>query len=96
MAPVRRLVVDILKPHTPKLLEYTRELSTLESVGGVSASLTELDQEVQNVELTFEGEDLSFDSIEAKVEDLGGTVHSVDEVSCGEYIVEDRRTLQDD
>jgi hypothetical protein len=95
MAPVRRLVVDVLKPHTPTLLEYTRELATVESVGGVTSSLIELDQEVQNVKLTFEGEDLSVDAIEGKVEDLGGTVHSVDEVSCGEYVVEDRTTLQD-
>lgn len=66
-----------------------------ESVDGVNASLIELDNEVQNVKLTFEGDDVEFDSVETAVERLGGTVHSVDQVACGERVVEDRRTLQD-
>ena len=95
MAPVRRLVVDVLKPHDPPLLEFARRISEVETVEGVSASLIELDNEVQNVKLTFEGDGLSFESIEAAVERLGGTVHSVDEVVCGERVVEDRPTHQD-
>jgi hypothetical protein len=95
MAPVRRLVVDVLKPHDPPLLEFARRAGDVEGVEGVSASLIELDNEVQNVKLTFEGETLDFDDIEATVERLGGTVHSVDQVACGERVVEDRPTHQD-
>lgn len=95
MARVRRLVIDVLKPHTPPLLEFTKRVGEVEGVDGVNASLIELDNEVQNVKLTFEGEDVEFESVEAAVERLGGTVHSVDQVACGERIVEDRQTLQD-
>ena len=95
MAPVRRLIVDVLKPHDPPLLEFTTRLGDVEGVGGVNASLIELDNEVQNVKLTFEGESLSFDAIEEAVERLGGAVHSVDQVACGERVVENRRTPQD-
>lgn len=95
MASVRRLVVDVLKPHDPPLLGFTDQVAQTESVDGVTASLIELDQEVQNVKLTFEGEDVDFDAIEAAIENLGGSVHSVDQVACGEYVVTDRRTLQD-
>jgi hypothetical protein len=95
MAPVRRLVVDVLKPHDPSLLEFAKRVGDVEGVEGVSASLIELDNEVQNVKLTFEGETLDFDDIEAAVERLGGTVHSVDQVACGERVVEDRPTHQD-
>jgi hypothetical protein len=95
MAPVRRLVVDVLKPHDPPLLEFARRTGDVEGVEGVSASLIELDNEVQNVKLTFEGETLDFDDIEATVERLGGTIHSVDQVACGERVVEDRPTHQD-
>ena len=95
MTPVRRLVVDILKPHDPPLLEFTRQVAEADGVEGASASLIELDQEVQNVKLTFEGEDVDFDAVEAQIESLGGTVHSVDQVACGAYVVEDRHTLQD-
>ncbi|WP_132061203.1 DUF211 domain-containing protein [Halorussus amylolyticus] len=95
MASVRRLVIDVLKPHDPTLLEFTERVTETDSVNGVSSSLIELDQEVQNVKITFEGEDMDFEVIQETVEELGGTVHSVDQVACGEYIVEDRRTLQD-
>lgn len=95
MASIRRLVIDVLKPHDPPLPEFANQVAEIDSVEGVTASLIELDQEVQNVKLTFEGEDLAFEAIEARIETLGGTVHSVDQVACGAYIVEDRRTLQD-
>ena len=95
MAPVRRIVVDVLKPHDPPLLEFARRVGDVEGVEGVNASLVELDNEVQNVKLTFEGETLAFEEIEATVERLGGTVHSVDQVACGERVVEDRPTHQD-
>ncbi|MEF8788527.1 MAG: DUF211 domain-containing protein [Haloarculaceae archaeon] len=95
MVAVRRLVIDVLKPHDPPLVEFARRVSEVDSVEGISASLIELDNEVQNVKLTFEGTDLDVESVEGAVERIGGTVHSVDEVACGERIVEDRQTLQD-
>jgi hypothetical protein len=95
MPPVRRLVVDVLKPHDPPLVTFTRQLTDVDGVDGVTSSLVELDKEVQNVKLTFEGQDLDVEVVEATVQDLGGTVHSVDEVACGEYVVEPRRTPQD-
>jgi hypothetical protein len=95
MTNVRRVVIDVLKPHSPPLLDFTRQVADIECVEGVSSSLIELDQEVQNVKLTFEGDDLDFETIRGRVEELSGTVHSVDQVSCGEYVVEERRTHQD-
>jgi hypothetical protein len=95
MTAVRRLVFDVLKPHDPGLLEFTKQLSAVDTVEGATATLIELDQEVQNAKFTFEGEDLDSGAIRDQIEALGGTVHSVDEVACGEYIVEDRRTHQD-
>jgi len=95
MAAVRRLVIDVLKPHDPPLLVFTDQVAETESVEGVTSSLIELDQEVQNIKLTFEGEDLDFAAVEEKIENLGGSVHSVDQVACGDYVVTDRRTLQD-
>lgn len=95
MAPLRRLVVDVLKPHDPPLVEFTDRVAEIDTVEGVTASLIELDKEVQNVKLTVEGPDLEVAAIEKAIEELGATVHSVDQVACGEYIVADRRTLQD-
>jgi hypothetical protein len=95
MPRVRRLAIDVLKPHEPPILKFTDRVAAAESVDGATVSLVELDQEVQNVKLTIEGEDLDYEAIEATIESLSGTVHSVDQVACGERLVEDRRTLQD-
>jgi len=95
MARVKQFVVDILKPHDPPLAEFTAHIADVESVDGVTASLIELDREVQNVKLTVAGDDVDVDATESAVEALGGTVHSVDQVSCGDRVVEDRPVPQD-
>ena len=95
MAAVRRVVIDVLKPHDPPLLEFTEQAAEIDGVEGVVSSLIELDQDVQNVKLTFEGDDVNFTAIEETIENLGGSVHSVDQVACGDTVVPDRRTLQD-
>lgn len=95
MTDLRRLVLDVLKPHEPPLLEFTEHIATVESMDGIAVSLIELDNEVQNVKITIEGESLDYEAIEEAIDDLGGSVHSIDQVACGEYIVEERRTLQD-
>jgi hypothetical protein len=85
MAPVRRIVLDVLKPHDPELLEFSQTVAEVEGVEAVDVSLIELDREVQNVKLVVEGEDLDYEALQRTVDDLGATIHSVDEVACGEY-----------
>lgn len=95
MAPLRRFVVDVLKPHKPPLVQFADRVAEVDGVDGVTVTLVELDREVQNVKLTVEGADLDVDAVESAIDGLGGTVHSVDQVSCGDHVVEDRQTLQD-
>lgn len=92
MAPVRRIVLDVLKPHDPELLEFAQSVSDVEGVDAIDVSLIELDKKVQNVELVVEGEDLDYERLQRAVEDLGATIHSVDEVACGEYLIDDGTT----
>jgi hypothetical protein len=95
MGDIRRLVVDVLKPHEPPVVEFTQAIAEVETVDAVTTSLVERDKEVQNLKLSVEGSALEYDGIAQTIERLGGTVHSIDEVACGEYIVEDRQTPQD-
>jgi hypothetical protein len=95
MAPIRRLVIDMLKPHDPSTVEITARIADLEGVDGANASLVETDREVQNLTLTVEGPDVDHDAVEATVDRLGGAVHSVDQVICGERVVESAATPQD-
>ena len=95
MAKIRRLVLDTLKPHEPSIIEMASELSNLEGVGAVNISIYELDRKVENAKITIEGEDLSYNQITKVIEDMGGAIHSVDEVVAGSMIIDDAATLQD-
>ena len=95
MPALRRVVVDVLKPHDPSLVEFADAVAAAAGVDGVNAAVIELDREVQNVKLTVEGPDLDLDAIETTIDGLGGSVHSVDEVACGASLVDEASTPQD-
>jgi len=95
MSAIRRLVLDVLVPHEPPTLEMAQTLSDLEGISGVNVTLVEIDKEVENVKVTVEGEDVAYDAVERMVLDHGGTIHSVDEVACGQTLVEASKTPQD-
>ena len=79
---VVRLVLDLLKPHEPDLVTFARAVATVPGVATVTATLEETDREVETVEVAIEGAALDVDAVEARVVDLGGSLHSVDEVVC--------------
>ncbi|WP_276302387.1 DUF211 domain-containing protein [Halorussus lipolyticus] len=90
MPPVRRIVADVLKPHAPSLVEFAEQMAEVEGVSAVNATVLENDAETQTIELTAEGDDVSADRLRETIENIGGSLHSIDEVSCGEYTVEKR------
>ena len=92
---VRKLVLDVLKPHTPAILELAEKLSALKRVKGVSIFLTEVDQDTEKVKVVIEGESLSYNKIVDVIEQCGGAIHSVDAVFAGETIVHEVETPQD-
>ncbi len=95
MRGVRRLVLDVLKPHEPLSVILALRLSELSNVDGVNISLAEIDQATESIKITIVGDDLDYDLIKKTIEDLGGVIHSVDEVVAGKIIVESVRTEQD-
>ena len=92
---IRRLVLDVLKPHNPGVVELSEELSHLEGVEGVNIIIYEIDQKVENAKVVIAGNDINFERIKKKLEEMGATIHSVDEVAAGKRIVEEVQTPQD-
>jgi len=92
---LRRLVLDVLKPHEPKTIIYALKLAELENVDGVNIHLSEIDQATENIKITILGNNLNYEQIRNIIEDLGGVIHSVDEVVAGKIIVESVKTEQD-
>ncbi len=92
---IRRIVLDVLKPHKPNVVEVSEALSHLEGVEGVNIIINEIDQKVENAKVIVAGTSISFEEIKKKLEELGATIHSIDEVAAGKRIVEEVKTPQD-
>lgn len=95
MTAIKPLVLDLLKPHEVENVEFARTTADVEGVDGVNVALLETDKQVQNFKLTIEGDAVDFRVIEGTIEDLGWTIHSVDEIACGDRLVEESPTHQD-
>ncbi len=94
-AKLRRVVLDVLKPHDPSIVEVSQRLAELDGVDGVNINIYEVDRKVENAKITIEGSDLDFGIIVECVEDAGGTIHSIDEAVAGQEIIATSPTLQD-
>lgn len=95
MGQIRRLVLDVLKPHDPSIVDLADRLSELAGVEAVNISIYEIDRKVENVKITIEGRSIIYDQVVSIIEGNGGTVHSLDEVVAGSIIIDDADTLQD-
>jgi hypothetical protein len=95
MGRIRRLVLDTLKPHEPSIIAVADRLSELHGVSAVNISIYEMDRKVENAKITIEGENISYSEVVEIVEEMGGAVHSIDEVVAGKMIIDDAATLQD-
>lgn len=95
MKGIRRLVLDVLKPHHPSIVELSETLSVLPGVHGVNLSLYEVDQQTETVKVTIEGENLDYEELKQSIENLGAVVHSIDEIAAGKRLVEEVETLQE-
>ncbi|MCX7681231.1 MAG: DUF211 domain-containing protein [Anaerolineae bacterium] len=95
MGNLRRLVMDVLKPLEPSIVELAQLLADLEGVDGVNISIYEIDRRVENAKVTIEGRNLNYKSIVRIIEENGGAVHSIDEVAAGSVLIEDVVTAQD-
>ena len=95
MSHVRRLVLDVLKPHMPTILVLADKLGDLEGVIGVDITLMEIDNKVENIKITLEGNDVDYQEVAEVIQDSGGSVHSIDKVSTGRQLIEEAETPQD-
>lgn len=85
---IKRLVLDVLKPHEPTVLDLAVILSNLKGISGVNVTVQEIDRKTETVKLTIEGTDIQFEEIRRVIKEAGGALHSIDEVVAGKKLVE--------
>ena len=92
MTVIRRMVLDVLKPHSPTIVDLARRIAALKGVQGVNCTIEEVDQETESLSVTIEGEAIDFDKVDEVIKQTGAVIHSVDSVSAGKKKVEDGHT----
>ena len=89
-APLRRIVLDILKPiKGPSVIDVGREVGDLPGIEGVNITVKEIDVDTITLSMTIEGNNIDFKMVQEKLEELGCIIHSVDQVVTGKKIVEE-------
>jgi len=95
LSDIKRLVLDVLKPHHPSIVELSTRLSILEGISGVNLTLDEVDQETESIKITIEGNGINYEMVQQAIAESGAVIHSVDSVSAGKKLVEEVETPQD-
>jgi hypothetical protein len=77
----KKLVLDVLKPHTPTLPDFSIFLAKLPEVESVEVILVEKNQSTESLEVILQGCDICYDDLKEHMEKQGAVIHSVDKVS---------------
>ena len=92
---VRRLVLDVLKLHDPSIVSFAVALEQVTGVAAVNCTLVEIDAKTENLKVVLEGANLDYELIAKTINDLHGSIHSIDQVVSGKRFVEAIETPQD-
>ena len=95
MTAIKRIILDVLKPHAPSIIEVAERLSNLDGISGVNISLEEVDAETDSIKITIEGNNINYDAVKKEISDCGAVIHSIDGVSAGMKIIDEVNTPQD-
>lgn len=78
---VRRLVLDVVKPHNPNIVDMAEGLSELKGVKKVDVEVKDYDSTIERLRVILEGYDLDYDDIVKVIRYYGGNVASLDGVT---------------
>ncbi|EAR10047.1 DUF211 domain-containing protein [Reinekea blandensis] len=80
MIKLTRLVLDVLKPHQPNSYAFATRLAEVKPGLVVNLMVVEMDEHTHTIQLEIVGSDIPLDEIEDAINELGGSLHSIDEV----------------
>jgi hypothetical protein len=80
MVTVKRLVLDVLKPHQPNALDFSRSIAEAGQECRIALTVLEVDENTESLQVIVEGEAIDFDAIQAAISAMGGSLHSIDAV----------------
>ena len=80
MVSVKRIVLDVLKPHKPGALEFSKAIAAVGDDYLVCLTVIEMDEKTETLELEIEGASIDIDAVESVISGMGASLHSIDQV----------------
>lgn len=80
MVFVKRLVLDVLKPHQPNVLEFSKTITAIGDDYWVRVTVLEVDEQTETLQLEIKSKSIDYEAIREIITEQGGSVHSIDEV----------------
>ena len=78
MPLIKKLVLDVLKPHDPDVIEFSRNIASKGSDYRVILNVVEMDEKTETLELIVQGTDVNIELIVEAINEMGGSLHSID------------------
>jgi len=83
MVAIKRIVLDVLKPHQPSAIEFAQAIAGASDDCHVRLLVLEMDEKTETMQIEVSGERIDFDAVKMSISDMGGSLHSIDEVEVG-------------
>ncbi|MGB5541551.1 MAG: DUF211 domain-containing protein [Gammaproteobacteria bacterium] len=80
MVSVKRIILDVLKPHQPNALEFSRVIASVGNDYRVTLTVLEVDENTETLQVVVAGDAIDYEAVQAAISDMGGSIHSIDEV----------------
>ena len=80
MVLVKKIVLDVLKPHQPNALEFSQAIAEVGNDYLVRLTVLEVDENTETVQIEIEGSAIDFNAIDSSITTMGGSLHSIDVV----------------
>ena len=80
MALVKKIVLDVLKPHQPDALDFSKAIADVGVDYCVNLTVLEMDENTETIEIKVEGSAIDFNAIHSTINAMGGSLHSIDQV----------------
>ncbi len=80
MVRVKRMVLDILKPHQPNALEFSQAIANVGADYHVYLIVLEVDKRTETIQIELDASEIDFEAVQSAITSMGGSLHSIDEV----------------
>lgn len=92
MPLMRRMVLDVLKPLSPSIIDLASRICGVSGVDSVECTIMEIDRDTESVKVTVQGPNIKYPQVEAVITNFGAVVHSVDSVTTARKASRPRRS----